>query len=60
MKIDSMDSCSLEAYLRSVHQATLPQMDKNDLIVACEDRLARLDRSVAMVEETDLSDFGGM
>lgn len=59
-KIETLSSDELHAYLVATHRATLPQYDKNELIQACEDRLAKLDRSVALVVETDFNDFGEM
>ena len=59
LKIETLSSDELEAYLVATHRATLPQYDKNELIVACENRLSKLDRTSAMVEQTDMSDMGG-
>jgi len=54
MKIETLNSDDLEAYLVATHRSTLPQYDKNELIVACEERLTKLDRSVAIVERGEI------
>lgn len=50
LKIETLGADDLQAYLEATHRSTLPQYDKNELIVACEERLSKMDRSVAMVD----------
>ena len=59
-KIEGLGREDLEFYLAATHRAILPQYDKNELIVACEERLERLDRRLALVEPSDISDFGDL
>ena len=54
LKIETLSADDLEAYLIATHRATLPQYDKNELIVACEERLAKFDRSTAIVEPGEI------
>lgn len=60
LKIEGLGRDDLEHYLAATHRAILPQDEKKELIVACEQRLERLDRRLAMVEQSDISDFGDL
>lgn len=59
-EINKMCLSDAGSYLKSVHRSTLQGADKNDLIVACENRIKRLDRSDAIVEPADISDYGDL
>lgn len=58
-KIATLDSVSLAEYKQSVIKYSVQGEFKSKILDACDERLAELDRSCAMVEHTDMSDFGG-
>lgn len=57
---NSLSRDDLVLYLAKVHASTLEKKEKIELVEHCEERIVKLDRNTAMVEEADMSDLNIM